>query len=139
MLMREGRQPNGFFAAGNSFSSGSGYATRLHEKRLLIQKETSDQDTIEVWRSIITDAKAGDAVARRLFCDYVLGRATQPIAVSASDDGSADQAATMERILAALQAFPDARYAVARVLYGDGPQPKAIESEFVQPTPDPST
>lgn len=130
MLAREGRQDRGHFAAGNTFSSGSGYAKRLHDLRRLIQEETTDQDTVEVWRSIVTDAKAGDPVARKLFCDYVLGRPTQPIEVTSGDDGGATVASVIPRILAALERFPEARFAVAAALHaaGSGVEVEGVES-----------
>jgi len=132
MLVSEGRQDGGRFAAGNTFSSGSGYAKRFHELRRLIQQETTDQDTVEVWRAIVSDAKAGDPVARKLFCDYAFGRPTQPIEVTSGDDGGSSGASLIPRILAWLEAKfpgkPEMRYELAAFLHSVDDGPMAVEA-----------
>jgi len=116
MFNTEGRQINGQFAAGNPGGPGNMLARRQHELRRLLNDHTSEQDTVEVWRSIVNDAKGGDAVARKLFCDYVLGKPTQALEISGPDGGGVNINNVLARVVAVLHAFPEARERVESML-----------------------
>jgi hypothetical protein len=67
---------------GNHFGKGPKFARMEQERRKKLQEWTTDEDAKTVWLSIMADAKTGDPVARRLFADYIWGRATQPLEIA---------------------------------------------------------
>ena len=112
--------------------AGSPVAKAMHARRMAILDATTDDDVKDVWEGIVSDAKKGDPIARKLFCDYILGKPAQPIELSAGGDD--DRANEVLELRAKLTAFADRlpadkRYELAAFLAESTSENTVIELE----------
>jgi hypothetical protein len=113
------RTATGLFIKGNTAAKGNPVAKRMHDRRTLLLSETTDDDVREVWAAIKRDAKEGDPVARKLFCDYVFGRPVQGVELTTTS--SEDMETALAVLKSKLVAFadrlaPEQRYELASFL-----------------------
>ena len=68
-----GRDARGRFVKGNPGGPGNPYAGKISQLRKALIASVSPQDIAEIARTVIEQAKAGDAAMIRLLWSYVLG------------------------------------------------------------------
>jgi hypothetical protein len=81
------RGPDGKFQHGNRAAKGNPVYRRMMELRRTLL-ECADPETLQaIFRKIGQLAKDGDMVAARLYLEFSVGKATQPIEMNAADSG----------------------------------------------------
>ena len=69
-----GRNARGQFTAGNCAGKGNPLAKRVGQLRTALVRAVSERDVEEIIRTMVEQAKAGDALSARLVLDRVLGK-----------------------------------------------------------------
>jgi hypothetical protein len=112
-------------------ATGNPVFKEMNVRRAALLSWTTDDDAKAVWSGIVRDAKGGDPVARKLFCDYIFGKPVQAIELSSL---SGEEASTeLGRFRMRLSAFagrlsPDQRYELAAFLAD-----KSAEDIIIEP------
>jgi hypothetical protein len=108
---------SGRFTLRNQFSQGNAIAKRTRELRQAIFEAVSPEQVKAVITKLAELAADGDAVAARLFLEYTCGRPAQSVELSGPDGNPLELQGLMVKIMAALNEYPAARFAVAKALH----------------------
>ena len=76
----------GKFIKGTRGGPGNPYAKKVHGFRSFIMRCTSEEDFREIWEGLIEEAKKREQWAVREFFDRTIGKANQPIDLTARKD-----------------------------------------------------
>jgi hypothetical protein len=108
-----GRDNWGRFAAGNRAAAGNPINRRMRELRQALFDCTTDEDIVEIKRSLMESARAGDTAAAKVLLEYLIGKPAQAIEIGGPDGQALDVTTVAAVVLEALGDDPAARLRVA--------------------------
>lgn len=82
------RDKNGRFVKGNPGSPGRKPREVERQYKDAFAAAVSHEDWLAIIKTAVTDAKAGDAVARKWLTDYLVGLPTQRTEITGADGGA---------------------------------------------------
>jgi hypothetical protein len=123
-----GRDPRGWFAKGNKIAAGNPMNVRMRELRQALLNCATEADIRDLYASLMGSARAGDTAAAKVLLEYLCGRPTQGIELSASDGEPLAMGAIVAVVMKELADHPEARTKLAAAFHqlgrsGDG-QPR---------------
>ena len=79
-----GRDSTGKFVKGNACGKGNPYGRQVNEIRRTLLAAVSDDDLVQIARTLVERAKGGDVAAAKEILDRLIGRPKQSMAIEAS-------------------------------------------------------
>ena len=111
-----GRDPRGWFSKGNKIAAGNPMNVRMRELRRTLLDCATETDVRDLYASLMESARAGDTAAAKVLLDYLCGRPTQGIELSAPEGVELDLLSVVRAIMAALGNDPASQAKVGKAL-----------------------
>jgi hypothetical protein len=111
-----GRLEGGLFAKGNRLAKGNKNARRMSELRQTLLGAVDEVKLVQAFQKLQDLALAGDLAAMNLYLGYAIGKPTQAVEVTGAEGSPLGGGELSSIVMAALDRYPDARFAVAAEL-----------------------